>query len=381
MGPLAGVKVVEIAGIGPGPFCATVIGDMGAEVIRVDRLVPGAVDEPEAVPVDFVLRRSRRSIAVDLKNPSGVETVLRLAETADALIEGFRPGVAERLGVGPEHCMERNRRLVYGRITGFGQDGPLAQKVGHDINYVAIAGALHPIGRADSPPVPPLNLVGDFGGGGMLLAFGVVCALFETKRSGLGQVVDAAMVDGSALLMSMIYGMRSLEFWSDQRGANLVDGGAPFYDVYETADQKYVAVGAIEEPFYGQLLHALGLSPSDLPAQMDRDRWPEVKTRFTDIFRTRTRGEWCEKFEGTDACISPVLTMGEALEYPHNVARSTFLDVNGTVQPAPAPRFSRTAPAVSRPPARTGEHTDEVLMEWGFSAEEIAELRGAGAVG
>jgi alpha-methylacyl-CoA racemase len=379
-GPLTGVRVVEIAGIGPGPFCAMMLADMGAEVLRVDRasaVVPPDRFEP---PPDHALLRGRRSVAVDLKHPEGAAIVLRLVETADALIEGFRPGVAERLGIGPEPCLARNPRLVYGRMTGWGQEGPYASQPGHDINYIALTGVLHAIGRAGDGPTPPLNVVGDFGGGGMLLAFGIVCALLEARTSGAGQVVDAAMVDGAALLGTMLHGMRRAGTWSNERGTNLLDGGAPFYDVYETADGGWISIGSIEPQFYAALLEALGLRKADLPAQHDRARWPEMKARFAEIFRSRTRAEWEARLAQAGICFAPVLDPDEALEHPHMVARSTFVDVGGVRQPAPAPRFSRTPGAVASPPPMPGEHTDDALRDWGLAEGEIARLREAGAI-
>jgi alpha-methylacyl-CoA racemase len=379
MGPLEGVRVIEIAGIGPGPFAAMLLSDLGADVVRVDRAQSATGAQPGPPPGDL-LNRGRRSVGVDLKHPRGVETVLRLVESADVLLEGFRPGVMERLGLGPDVCTARNPRLVYGRMTGWGQEGPLAPAAGHDINYIALAGALHPIGRRGEKPLPPLNLVGDFGGGGLMLAFGVVCALVERARSGRGQVIDAAMVDGAAVLMTMMHGFRHLGVWSDERGTNLLDTGAHFYDTYETKDGKHVAIGSIEPQFYAELLRLTGLEGEALPRQMDRSQWPALKERFAAIFRTRTRDEWCELMEGSDVCFAPVLSMGEAYEHPHNVARSTFVEMAGKLQPAPAPRFSRTPGAISGPPAHIGEHTDAVLRERGFSAAESAELRAAKAV-
>ena len=374
MGPLQGVKIIELAGIGPGPFCGMMLSDMGAEVLRIDRaqLVPQG--ELKSRPAD-VLGRGRRSVGVDLKHPQGVETVLRLVERADVLIEGFRPGVTERLGLGPDVCLERNPRLIYGRMTGWGQDGPLAQAAGHDINYIALAGALHPIGRQGEAPVPPLNLVGDFGGGGMLLAFGILAALIERGRSGQGQVVDAAMVDGAAVLMAIFHGMRAIGMWLDERGVNLLDGGAHFYDTYETADGKYVSIGSIEPQFYAELLRLLELEGEKLPGQMERARWPEVKERVAKVIKTKTRDEWCEIMEGSDVCFAPVLSMDEAPLHPHNQARGTFVEVEGVLQAAPAPRFSRTPPEIAGPPACAGQHSDQVLSDYGFSGEEIARLR------
>ncbi|GAB2855990.1 CaiB/BaiF CoA-transferase family protein [Actinoallomurus bryophytorum] len=375
MGPLHGVRVVEIASLAPAPFACMVLSDLGADVLRVDR--PTSVGREAAIDP---LGRGRRSIGLNLKDPAGVEVLLRLLDTADVLIEGFRPGVTERLGFGPDICLERNRGLVYGRMTGWGQEGPMAQMAGHDINYIAIAGALDPIGRAGERPLPPLNLVGDFGGGGMLLAVGVLAALFERSRSGRGQVVDAAMVDGAALLTSFIHGMRGQGLWQDARGTNLLDGGAPFYDTYETADGLHMSVGALEPQFYAALLRGLGLEGEDLPAQNDQARWPEMRARFTEVFKAKTRDEWTRIFDGTDACVAPVLGLGEAPAHPHATARTGFVDVGGLTQPAPAPRFSRTAAETPAPPVRPGEHTEAALAEIGLSAAEIADLRERGAV-
>jgi alpha-methylacyl-CoA racemase len=378
-GPLAGVRVIEVAGIGPGPFAGMMLADMGADVIRVDRAQSVRGGDPEHPPLDL-LARGRRSVGIDLKNPAGAETVLRMVEGSDALIEGFRPGVAERLGIGPKECLERNPALVYGRMTGWGQEGPYAGMAGHDINYIALSGTLHPIGRAGGPPVPPLNLVGDFGGGGMLLAFGVVCALLEAANSGEGQVVDAAMVDGAAVLATMFHGIRAAGLWTEERGTNMLDTGAHFYDVYETADGRYVSVGSIEPQFYAELLRITGLDKEDVPGQMDRAQWPALKARLAEVFRTRTRDEWCEAMDGTDVCFAPVLSMSEAPGHPHNRHRGTFVEVAGVVQPAPAPRFSRTPGAVSRPPAHAGQDTEAVLADLGFGPAEVAELRASGAV-
>jgi alpha-methylacyl-CoA racemase len=374
-GPLQGVKVIEMAGIGPGPFTAMMLADMGAEVLRVDR--PNArVLNPEK----DVLNRGRRSIAVDLKHPDGVQTVLRLVEQADAIIEGFRPGVMERLGLGPDECLARNPKIVYGRMTGWGQDGPLSRAAGHDINYIAIAGVLNNFKRIGERPVPPNNLVGDFGGGGLLLAFGLVCALLEASRSGQGQVVDAAMVDGAAVLSTMIHAFVAMGIWQDNPGHNMLDTGAPFYEVYETADGKYMAIGAIEHQFYAELLDRTGLKDEELPFQMNRDEWPSLKERFTALFMSKTRDEWQSVLEGTDACAVPVLSMTEAPTHPHNVARQTFVVRDGVTQPAPAPRFSRTNAEIARPPTAPGGHTGEALADWGFSADEVAKLGEAGAI-
>jgi alpha-methylacyl-CoA racemase len=378
-GPLSGVKIVELVGIGPVPFAGMMLADMGADVARVHRSESVARGfDPGAVPV---IDRNRRSLGVDLKHPDGVETVLRLVDGADALIEGYRPGVTERLGVGPDPCLARNPKLVYGRMTGWGQEGPLAQAAGHDINYIALAGVLAHLGIAGERPTPPINLVGDFGGGGMLLAFGVVCGIVEARGSGQGQVIDAAMVDGAAILMAMVWGFRELGMWNEaERGSNLLDTGSPWYDTYETKDGGYIALGAIERQFYAEFLEKTELAGEDLPRQYDRDGWPKLRERFTTLFKTRTRDEWQELLEGSDACFSPILTMTEAAAHPHITARGTIVDFEGTLQPAPAPRFSRTKPEITRSAAKPGEHTDEILTDWGFTADEVAKLRGAGAV-
>lgn len=372
MGPLQGVRVLEIASLGPGPFACMVLSDLGAEVLRIDRTgATGA--ELGSLPGD-PLARGRRSVAVDLKHPDGVATLLRLADSADVLVEGFRPGVAERLGFGPQVCAARNPRLVYGRMTGWGQDGPLSARAGHDINYIALAGVLEPIGRAGERPLAPGNLVGDFGGGGMLLALGVLAALFERERSGRGQVVDAAMVEGAALLSTFVHGMRAAGRWNGPRGTNLLDSGAPFYDTYETSDARFVSVGALEPQFYAELLTGLGLDPAQLPAQHDQAGWPVLREEFAAAFAGRTRDEWTAQFAGTDACVTPVLSPAEAPDHPHNQARGTFATIDGVLQPAPAPRFSRTAASVQQAPPGDG------LAGWGFAAAEIAELRRTGAV-
>jgi alpha-methylacyl-CoA racemase len=378
MGPLGGIRLIEIAGIGPGPMAGMMLGDLGADVIRVDRVRPSG-PERFSDPRHAVHHRSRRSIAVDLRKPGAAEIVLRLAAGADGLMEPFRPGVAERLGIGPEPCLARNPRLVYGRMTGWGQYGPLAKAAGHDINYIALTGALYAIGPAGGKPVPPLNLVGDFGGGGMLLALGMVCGLLETTRSGQGQVVDAAMVDGAALLFGAVFGMHAAGLWIDQRGANMLDGGSHFYDTYETKDGRYVAIGSIEPQFYALLLEKTGLADAALPEQMDTDAWPVMKDRLSAIFRTRTCEEWCAIMEGSDVCFAPVLPVAEAPHHPHAVARDAYIDIEGVTQPAPAPRFSRTPPAARVAPRR-GEHTDEVLGEVGFGTDEIAALRKSGTI-
>ena len=376
MGPLAGIKVIELAGIGPGPFCCMLLSDLGAEVVRVDRVERARRRNPNT----DVLLRGRRSIAVDLKSPDGVATVLRLVERADALVEGFRPRVTERLGLGPDECLRRNPRLVYGRMTGWGQDGPLAQAAGHDVNYIALAGALRSFARRGERPVPPVNVVGDFGGGGMFLAVGVLAALLEAKSSGKGQVVDAAMVEGAAYLITMLYEWIAWGVWKDEPGTNMLDTGAHFYDVYETSDGEYVSIGSIEPQFYAELMRLSGLEKEDLPAQFDRAEWPAMKERLAALFHTKTRDEWCRILEGSDVCFAPVLSLREAPAHPHNVARKNFVEVDGAIQPAPAPRFSRTPAAIQRPPAVPGQHTDEILAGWGFSGAEIARLRVARAI-
>jgi alpha-methylacyl-CoA racemase len=379
-GPLSGIKIIELAGIGPGPFCAFMLADMGADIIKIDRAGAVRGGDPATPPAD-TLQRGRRSIGIDLKNPDGVELLLQLVEQSDAMFEVFRPGVAERLGIGPDVCLARNPRLVYGRMTGWGQDGPYSQAAGHDINYIALAGALEPIGRAGERPMPPLNLVGDFGGGGMLLAYGMVCALLEAQRSGSGQVVDAAMVDGAACLMMMFHAFKAMGIWNPERGTNLLDTGAPFYEVYETADGKYISLGSLEPQFYAEMTKLTGLDQEELPYQHDRAEWPAMKERMTELFKTKTRDEWCALMEGTDACFAPVLTMEEAAQHPHNVHRQTFIERNGVVQPAPAPRFSKTPGAADRAPAHAGQHTDEILGDWlGADADRIEKLRGSGAV-
>jgi alpha-methylacyl-CoA racemase len=381
MGPLAGVRVVEIAGIGPGPFAGMMLSDMGADVVRVDR-VGGVHGGDPAQPPRDIMSRGRRSIGVDLKNPDGVEAVLALVEKADALIEGFRPGVTERLGIGPDDCLARNPRLVYGRMTGWGQDGPMAPMAGHDMNYIAIAGALGAIGRVDERPQPPLNLVGDFGGGGMLLAFGIVCGVLEARSSGQGQVIDAAMVDGTAVLTTFMHGMMAMGGWRDERGVNLLDTGAHYYEVYECADGKFLSVGAIEPQFYAELLRGTGLTDDpEFANQNDKAQWPRLKERLAAVIRTRTRDEWAEIFDGTDACVAPILSLGEAPNHAHTAARKTFVERDGVVQPAPAPRFSRTEADIQRPPAHAGQHTDEVLAEWGVAdPDRTAALRASGAI-
>jgi alpha-methylacyl-CoA racemase len=378
-GPLSGYKIIELAGIGPGPMCCMLLSDLGAEVLRIDRVTPADLGTPRPYQYNL-LNRGRRSVAVDLKQPKGVEVVLRMVDRADALVEGFRPGVTERLGLGPKDCFNRNRRLVYGRMTGWGQEGPIAHASGHDINYIALTGALHSIGPLGGKPVPPLNLVGDFGGGGVFMAFGIVCGLLETSKSGQGQVVDAAMVDGVASLMTAVYGLHAAGFWIDERGKNILDGGSHFYNTYETADGKYISVGSIEAKFYAELLRLGGLESEDLPEQADRASWPKMLERLTALFKTKTREEWCTIMEGSDVCFAPVLTMGEAPNHPQNKARQTFVDIDGIMQPGPAPRFSRTKPEIQGPPPRPGQHTAAVLADWGFSKTEIAQLHEAGVV-
>jgi alpha-methylacyl-CoA racemase len=379
-GPLAGVRIIELAGIGPGPFAAMMLSDMGAEVIRVERAQAVRGPAPD-VPGWDVLQRGRRNLALDLKHPDGVAALLSLVERADALLEGFRPGVMERMGVGPDVCLARNPKLVFGRMTGWGQEGPYATAAGHDINYISLAGALAHFGRLGEPPTPPLNMVGDFGGGGMLLAYGVVCGLLEAARSGEGQVVDAAMVDGTAVMMTMFWGMKHAGFFDEtRRGDNLLDTGAHFYDVYRCSDGHYISVGSIEPQFYAELLRLTGLSDDpEFALQLDRNLWPVLKGRLEKLFHTKSRDEWCALMEGTDVCFAPVLTMSEAAEHPHNVARQTFIDVAGTRQPAPAPRFSRTRPEVARPPAHAGQHTREVLLDWGLAADVVDGLFASGA--
>jgi alpha-methylacyl-CoA racemase len=374
MGPLQGLRVIEIEGLGPAPFCGMMLADMGAEVISIGR---ASSDAPR---VDRISERGKRSVALNLKHPEGVEALLAMVARADVLIEGFRPGVAERLGFGPDICHARNPRLVYGRMTGWGQTGPMAAAAGHDINYIALSGALHAIGRAGEKPVPPLNLVGDFGGGGMFLAFGVMCAVFEAQRSGKGQVVDASMVEGAATLMHMMYAMKASGAWRDERGVNILDTGAHFYDTYETADGKYVALGSIEPQFYALLLQHAGLDAAQFTPQNDVAQWPVMRDRLTAVMRSKTRDEWCALMEGTDVCFAPVLSMGEAPSHPHNRARGSFVDIEGVTQAAPAPRFSRTAPAPPAPARPAGSDTDNALRDAGYSDERIAQLRSAGAL-
>ncbi|MGC2415841.1 MAG: CaiB/BaiF CoA-transferase family protein [Stellaceae bacterium] len=382
MGPLEGVRIIELAGIGPAPFCAMLLSDMGAKVIRVDRAanVGRDIGREGEDPRFALLQRGRRNIAVDLKHKDGVAATLRLIDRADALIEGFRPGVMERLGLGPEICLPRNPKLVYGRMTGWGQDGPIAHTAGHDINYIALSGVLHSIGEAGGPPVPPLNLVGDFGGGALYLAMGVLAGIISARVSGKGQVVDCSMVEGSASLMMMMYGALAAGAWREERAHNRTDGGAHYYGVYQTKDGEYVSVGSIEPQFYALLLKHTGLEGESLPAQTDRARWPQMRERLAAIFKQKTRAEWTQIMEQTDICFAPVLRMSEALDHPHNRHRQSFVEVDGIPQPAPAPRFLGTPSQIQRPPARIGEHTDAVLKDWGFSADEVAELHRSGAV-
>ncbi len=378
-GPLTGVRIIELGGVGPGPFCCMLLADLGADIIRIDR--PPGYDG--GLPVDSrfdLLYRSRRSAVMNIKKPEAIEAVKRLIGQADALVEGFRPGVAERLGLGPDDCHKVNPRLVYGRMTGWGQDGPFADNPGHDSNYISLTGVLHAIGKAGEAPSIPLNLAGDFGGGSLYLALGLVSAILESRTSGEGQVVDAAMVDGASSLMTLIYGAFAAGYWVDERGANRLDSGAPWYNVYETRDGKYVSIGANEERFYRNALQVLGLDESTLPDQHDREGWPVMKEKFAAAFKTRTRDEWAALAADAEACITPVLSLAEAPQHAHIQQRKTFVEVDGVVQPAPAPRFSRTPGAIQCPPPQAGQHTDEVLADWGFSADELEALRAGGAI-
>jgi alpha-methylacyl-CoA racemase len=376
MGLLTGIRVVELGGIGPGPFTGMMLSDFGAEVVRVDRVK----DVAQATAPKDPLRRGRRCIALDLKNPEGRDAVLRLIDQADVLIDPFRPGVAERLGIGPEIALERNPRLVYARLTGWGQEGPLAHVAAHDTNYLALAGPLAAMGRRGEPPAPPLNLIGDFGGGGMLAAFGIVSALLERERSGRGQTVDVAMLDGIAALFGSIVGFHNEGEWNPERESNFADGGAHWASAYETADGRHVTVATLEPQFYALLLEKLGLDPADWP-QLDRGRWPELKQRLAGVFRTRTRDEWCELLEGTDACFAPVLTLEEAARHPHLAARRTYLHRDGMLQQAPAPRFDRTPGEIQSPPAAPGSHSRDVLRDWGWDVSEVDRLIEASALG
>jgi alpha-methylacyl-CoA racemase len=382
MGPLEGIKIIELAGIGPAPFCAMLFADMGAEVIRIDRTANVGTDtDRDGNDARFnLLLRGRRNIAVDLKTKAGQDAVLRLIDQADALIEGFRPGVMERLGLGPDICLKRNKRLVYGRMTGWGQDGPIAHIAGHDINYIAISGALATIGQPGGPPVPPLNLIGDFGGGALYLAMGVLAGILRAKASGEGQVIDCSMVEGAASLMMMMYGALASGAWVEKRGHNRTDGGSHFYGVYETKDGEYVSVGSIEPQFYKLLLTHTDLEGVELPAQGDRSQWPAMRERLAAIFKQKTRAEWVAIMQQTDICFAPVLTMSEAIKHEHNQHRDSFVEVDGVAQPGPAPRFLGTPARVQSPPARAGEHTAPILRDWGFSAGDIASLQASGAV-
>jgi alpha-methylacyl-CoA racemase len=380
MGPLAGFRILEFAGIGPGPLCAMLLADMGATVLRLDR--PAETRLGIERPENFnLLNRGRVSTLIDLKAKEGIALALDLVVRADALIEGFRPGTMERLGLGPEPCIARNGRLVYGRMTGWGQDGPLAPAAGHDLNYIALTGALHAIGRAGQPPTPPLNLIGDYGGGALYLAFGVVCALLEAQKSGQGQVVDAAMIDGAASLMAPFYGLHAAGLHTDRRGENFLDSGAPYYDVYPCADGRYLSVAPIEIKFRDEFYRRIGLDASSLPPAADRASWPAIKKAIAARLATKTADEWCALLEGTDACVAPVLSMAEAPAHPHHIARQTFVDIGGVVQPAPAPRFSRTRPTVPTPPRPAGEGGLAALAEWGIAQERIAQLRANNVVG
>jgi alpha-methylacyl-CoA racemase len=373
-GPLVGLKVVEFAGIGPAPFCGMLLADLGADVVRIDRKETVGRSQRE------LAGRGKRSVAIDLKHADGVEAALLLIEKADALIEGFRPGVMERLGLGPDVVGKRNPKLVYGRMTGWGQTGPWSSMAGHDIDYIALTGALHAMGRAGEPPAPPLNLVGDFGGGALYLAFGLCAALWEARASGKGQVIDCAMTDGAASLMGMFYGMRASGMWNDNRGDNLLDGGAHFYDTYECADGKWLAIGAIEPQFHAVLMKGLGLADSDFPHRMDRKHWPDYSKRIADVVRTKSRDEWMAIFENTDACVAPVLDMVEAPKHPHNAARGTFADAFGVIQPAPAPRFSRTEGAIQGHPPVAGEQTKSAMIDWGVAPDRVAAMLKTGAL-
>ncbi len=378
MGPLEGIRIVEFAGLGPAPFCAMLLADLGAGIVRIDRrqALAGRIDHD---PRTQVMNRGRRSIAVDLKNPAGRDAVLRLIDRAEALIEGYRPGVMERLGLGPDVCMERNARLVYGRMTGWGQEGPLASAPGHDINYIALTGALHAIGREGGPPTPPLNLVGDFGGGAYL-AMGILAALLEARTSGRGQVVDAAMIDAAASMMAYVFGFRAAGAWVDARGRNYLDTGAPFYDAYETGDGRWIAIGSVEAKFWERTWRLLGLDVERMPPQHDRDAWAGTKETVAAAVRRKTRDEWMRIFDGEEVCVAPVLSLSEVADHPHIAARGTVADVDGVVQPAPAPRFSRTGAEIGGPPPARGEHSDEVLRDWGFDESEISALKESGAV-
>lgn len=374
MGPLKGLRVIEMAGIGPAPFCAMLLADMGAEVLRIDRLVPSDIGIPMAPKYDL-LNRNKRSVAVDLKSPQGLATVKRLVEQADVLIEGFRPGVMERLGLGPDECKRLNKALVFGRMTGWGQTGPLAQTAGHDLNYIGLTGALSAIGRKGEAPAIPLNLIGDFGGGSLYLAMGILAALVHARETGVGQVVDAAIVDGTANLLTLLYGYRQGGEWLNERGVNITDGGAPFYDVYQTADKLFMSVAPVEKKFYAELITRLGLVGEALPEQDDRSGWDRLRARLAEVFRGGTREHWCTLFEGSDACVAPVLDIDECITHPHNVARKIFVEVDGVINPAPAPRFSATPSTLRRTASAPGEDTEAALSDWGFSRGELDALK------
>jgi len=380
MGPLKGLKIIEIGAIGPVPFCGTLLSDMGADVLRIDRTAPSGLGIKARETRFEVLGRGRRSVSVDLKNPKGVETVLKLCESADGFMEGFRPGVAERLGIGPDEAMARNKRLVYGRMTGWGQTGPISHTAGHDINYISLSGVLNSIGNKDSGPIPPLNLTGDFGGGAMFLAFGLLAAIWEARDSGQGQVVDVSMIEGSAYLQTPIYGMFAAGYWKDERGTNVLDTGSPYYNVYETKDGKHISIGSIEPKFYEELLEKSGLGKMNLPDQNDREQWPQMTETFAGVFKQKTRDEWVAIMEDSDICFAPILSMAEAPQHKQNVARNSFVEIEGVTQPAPAPKFSRTEAAVQSPPPKLGQHTVEGLTDWGLSQDDVAELQESGAI-
>lgn len=372
-GPLSGLKIVEFAGIGPGPFCGMLLSDLGADVVRIDRKGAG-----RGSPAD-ITARGRRSVALDLKNPAAIETCLKLMEEADGIIEGFRPGVMERLGLGPDVALKRNPRLVYGRMTGWGQTGPYAKAAGHDMNYIAITGALHAIGT-DEKPIPPLNLVGDFGGGALYLAFGLLAGVIHARSTGQGQVIDCAMSDGAASLMAMFYGFKAMGAWQEKRRSNLLDGGAHFYDTYQCADGKWISIGSIEPQFYGLLLEKTGITDPQFQNQMDRSLWPELTRKLADVLKTKTQAEWCEIMDATDICFAPILDLDEAPRHAHNVARETFVTVEGVIQPAPAPRFSATPGKIQSPPPKIGANNEDALADWGFSADAIKDLQASGAL-
>jgi alpha-methylacyl-CoA racemase len=372
-GPLSGLKIVEFAGIGPGPFCGMLLSDLGADVVRIDRKGAG-----RGSPAD-ITARGRRSVALDLKNPAAIETCLKLMEEADGIIEGFRPGVMERLGLGPDVALKRNPKLVYGRMTGWGQTGPYAKAAGHDMNYIAITGALHAIGTEEKP-IPPLNLVGDFGGGALYLAFGLLAGVIHARSTGEGQVIDCAMSDGAASLMAMFYGFKAMGMWQETRRSNLLDGGAHFYDTYQCADGKWISIGSIEPQFYALLLEKTGITDPQFQNQMDRSAWPELTRKLAEVLKTKSQAEWCAIMDATDICFAPILDLDEAPRHPHNVARETFVTVEGVIQPAPAPRFSATPGAIQGPPPKIGSHNEAALGDWGFSADAIKQLQESGAL-